>query len=118
MQVGVEEEEVIIFSTVLLSQAKLMVVLKEVVNGLNRSQVGLWLALLMAPETCFPHLQLHLEQSWNTTRDSQNALRNTEVILNSAVGEMSLPLIMTITQCSWKSCMNAIFHNYLAVSRL
>lgn len=62
MQVRVEEEEVVIFPTVLLSKALLMEILEEIVNGLNRGQVGVWFSLLMAPETRFPHLQLHLQQ--------------------------------------------------------
>ena len=62
MQVGVEEEKVIIFSVVLLSKAMLVEVLEEIINCLNSSQVAVWFALLMAPETRFPHLQLYAEQ--------------------------------------------------------
>lgn len=39
------------------------------------------------------------------------------VMLNSVVGEVKLPLIITNSQSPLKSCTNAIFHDYLEVSR-
>ena len=62
MQVGVEEEKVIILSVVFLSKAKLMEVFEEIINSLDSCQVGVWFALLTAPETRFPRLQLYLEK--------------------------------------------------------
>lgn len=62
MQVRVEKEEVVIFPAVLLSKALLVEILQEIVNRLNRGQVGFWFPLLVAPETRFPHLELYLQQ--------------------------------------------------------
>ncbi len=59
MKVGVEEEKVIIFSTVLVTETLLVEVLEEIINSFDSSQVGVRFSLLMAPETCFPHLQLY-----------------------------------------------------------
>lgn len=61
VQVGVEEEKVIIFSMIFLGETVLVEVLEEIINGLDGGQVRVRFALLMAPETGFPHLQLDLE---------------------------------------------------------
>ena len=63
MQVGVEEQEVVVFPAVLLSKALLVVVFEKEVDGLNGGQVALRFALLVAPETRLPGLQLYPGQA-------------------------------------------------------
>ena len=40
VQVGIEEQQVVIFSSVLLRQALLVIFLQEIVNGFNGCQVS------------------------------------------------------------------------------
>ena len=73
MQVGVEEEEVIIFPIVLLSKAILVEVPEEIINSLNSCKVSVWFALLTAPETGFSRLEFYLEQTWKRTSIGKKA---------------------------------------------
>lgn len=74
MQEGVEEEEIVIISLVLLSKAMFMKVLQEIINGLDGSKISVRFALLVAPKTCFPALQFYLEQTCGGTQDSRFTL--------------------------------------------
>lgn len=110
MQVGVEEENVVIFSVVLLSETMLVEVLEEIINGLDSGQVGVRFALLMAPETCFPRPKLYLEQIWRRTQGDSEIMLNT---VFRVCGKFALN-----NHQKSKLFEKLHKHNYLAVSHL